>query len=121
MERDGLHLRPHHQHRGFASLKARGREVRYDSRLHVKHRIPLDRTKKAWAERRAFWEGMTEIALQRALPGPTPLHLWSVKLLASAPALALLHAIRPAGHDYFLRLQCALGALRGKFSGLSSV
>lgn len=105
----------------FASLKANGLEVRYDSRLHVEHRIPPDRIEKAWAERRAFWEGMTEVALQRALRQPTPVHLWTVKVLASAPVLALLHAIKPAGHDYFLRLQCALGVLRGKFMRISSV
>ena len=90
-------------------LLDRGHDVLYEPAFAVQHRIHPDRIQRAWIERRAFWEGVTQVAVVDALDEKLPLHLSPLKLAASLPYLWLL--ARTDKNDGRIRYQMALGAL----------
>jgi glycosyltransferase involved in cell wall biosynthesis len=90
-------------------LLGAGHEVLYEPRFAVQHRIHPDRMRRAWIARRAFWEGVTQVAVLDALDEKLPLHLSPVKLVASLPYLWLLQLSNQS--DGHIRYQMALGAL----------
>jgi glucosyl-dolichyl phosphate glucuronosyltransferase len=61
-----------------------GHEVIYDPSVKVQHRIHRERLTEAWINRRAYWEGVTEVAMVKATDDPFPWHLAAPKLAASA-------------------------------------
>lgn len=86
-----------------------GYEVIYEPSFGVQHRIHPDRLRRDWIARRAFWEGVTQVAILDALDEKLPLHLSPVKLAVSLPYLLLL---RLSNHsDGHIRYKMALGAL----------
>ena len=67
---------------------------------------------------RAFWEGMSQVAITKALGRPIPRHLRKAKLALSLPVLAALRVLRPEA-DKLIRFQMAAGALNAQFSPYS--
>ena len=94
-------------------LLARNYDVLYDPAFAVQHCIHEDRMRRAWIERRAFWEGVTQVAVYDALDQRVPFHLSPLKLAASLPFLwALAHSGRADGN---IRYRMALGGLYASF------
>jgi glycosyltransferase involved in cell wall biosynthesis len=91
-------------------LERDGLDARYDGSFGVQHRIEPARLSCDWLRRRAFWEGVTRIAVLRALGEPLPPSLWSPKLWASIPALWLFARLRAANPDWTIRLELARGS-----------
>jgi glycosyltransferase involved in cell wall biosynthesis len=91
-------------------LQHDGLEARYDGRFGVEHNIEAERLGRAWLRRRAYWEGVTRVAIHRALGEAPPRSLWRPKLLASIPVLWLLARLRPSNPDWDIRLAQARGS-----------
>jgi len=87
-----------------------GLDARYDGSFGVHHRIEPERLGRDWLRRRAFWEGVTRVALHRALGEPLPASLGLTKLLASIPTLWILARLRAANPDWTIRLELARGS-----------
>jgi len=91
-------------------LQRDGLEARYDGRFGVEHCIEPERLGRPWLRRRAYWEGVTRVAIHRALGEALPRALWRPKLLASIPMLWLLARLRPGNPDWDIRLAQARGS-----------
>jgi glycosyltransferase involved in cell wall biosynthesis len=91
-----------------------GFEAFFDPSVRVQHRIHSDRLTLAWIRKRAFWEGVTEIAMIKATDDPYPLRLAIPKLFASATAFHALFAVT-RNPDFLIRSQIAAGALAARF------
>jgi hypothetical protein len=90
-------------------LLACGYEALYEPGFSVQHCIHADRIHRAWIERRAFWEGVTQVAVIDALDEKVPFYLSPLKLTVSLPYLWLLARADEA--DGRIRYQMALGGL----------
>lgn len=91
-----------------------GQDVVYDPSIMVKHRIHKERLNLAWIKKRAYWEGVTEVAMIKATDEPFPFHLAVPKLLASVSGCRTLFAIT-GNLDFLIRSQIAAGALTARF------
>jgi len=91
-----------------------GQEVVYDPSIVVKHRIHSERLNLSWISKRAYWEGVTEVAMIKATDEPFPFHLAVPKLLASATACRVLFAMT-GNPDFLIRSQIAAGAFTARF------
>jgi len=104
-------------------LQRDGLEARYDGAFRVEHCIEPERLTRAWLRRRAYWEGVTRVALHRALGEAPPRSLWLPKLLVSIPLLWLLARLRPGNPDWDIRLAQTRGsawALRSRAALLAA-
>jgi glycosyltransferase involved in cell wall biosynthesis len=98
-------------------LLRRGLEVMYDPSVKVKHRIHRERLTLPWISKRAYWEGVTEIAMVKATGEPFPLHLAVPKLIASLIVFrSLFFATR--NPDFLIRSRIAAGALAARLKAI---
>ena len=91
-------------------LLRRGFEVIYEPSVAVRHRIHGERLTLPWISKRAYWEGVTEIALVQATGEHIPLRLAVPKLLASAIVFRGLFSLTH-NPDFLIRARIASGAL----------
>lgn len=96
-------------------LQHDGLDTVYDPRFGVQHCVEPARLTRPWIAQRAYWEGVTQVLVLRALREPPPRSLAALKLLASIPVLWLLRWLRRANPDYLIRLQMARGALHARW------
>jgi hypothetical protein len=96
-----------------------GLEVMYEPSLKVKHRIHPQRLTEPWIRKRAFWEGVTQIAMIRATDEPFPWSLAIPKLAASAIVFGGLFFLR-RNPDFLIRAKLASGALAARFNSTGS-
>ena len=76
-------------------LLRHGWDVIYEPSIRVKHRIHHERLTLPWMSKRAYWEGMTEIAIFRAMGETFPVRLAVPKLAAAAVILGGLFLCHP--------------------------
>jgi GT2 family glycosyltransferase len=87
-----------------------GFEVIYEPSVAVKHRIHAERLSISWIGKRAYWEGVTEVAMVKATGEHFPPNLAVSKLAASALIFhGLFFATR--NPDFLIRAKIAAGAL----------
>lgn len=96
-----------------------GQEVIYDPAVRVKHKIHAERLTSDWIRRRAYWEGVTEVAKVKALGERFPRNLALPKLAASASLFSALHAITRRA-DFLIRSQIARGALNARLKPIEA-
>lgn len=91
------------------SLADLGMGAVYDGSIAVWHCIPAERLTTDWVARRAFWEGVSQVAMTKALRRPVPRWLWRPKLALSLPLLWPLRLLS-SNPDGIIRYHMALGA-----------
>ncbi|NWG45610.1 MAG: glycosyltransferase family 2 protein [Alphaproteobacteria bacterium] len=102
----GEELELHHR------LAAAGHGSWYCGSMGAFHKVSAERLTRDWVRRRAYWGGVTEVAMERIKGNGRPRHLNPVKLAASLPVLLAGSLLADPGADRFIRLWYALGALR---------
>jgi len=96
-------------------LLRRGLEVIYEPSVRVKHRIHRERLTMPWIRKRAYWEGITEVAMIQATGEPFPRNLAVPKLAASSLLFGgLFFATRDP--DFLIRGKIASGALAARLT-----
>lgn len=95
-----------------------GYDVIYDPTVRVKHRIPRERLAVEWIRKRAYWEGVTLVAMLNATGEPVPRSLALPKLLASAAVFGSLYPFT-RNPDHLIRSQIAIGAIAARLKPLS--
>jgi glycosyltransferase involved in cell wall biosynthesis len=96
-------------------LLRNGQEVFYDPSIKVKHRIHRDRLTVSWVSKRAYSEGVTEIAMLRAMGDSFPPRLGVSKLALSSLVLSgLFYAT--GNPDFLIRAKMATGALAARLN-----
>lgn len=98
-------------------VKRSGSDVVYSSSFAVDHWIESERLKVKWLKQRAFWEGVTIIALHKALREKIPSHLSPLKLALTIPILLLLAYIPSPSAAWVIRLHKARGSLMAQIGG----
>ena len=100
-------------------LLRRGFEVMYEPSVKVRHRIHRERLTLEWIRQRAYWEGVTEVALVGAAGDGMPWRLAIPKLAASALLFGALYAVR-RNPDDLIRSRIAIGALATRLKPVES-
>lgn len=85
-----------------------GRPCGRSNLLRARHRIPAERLKRAWATRRAYWDGRSDERL-RAILGQRIAGSAVLGLCARVCVLAALYPFAPTRQEFFLRFWYALG------------
>lgn len=100
-------------------LLRRGLDVIYEPTVRVWHRVHHERLTIDWIRRRAYWEGVTEVAVASATGDPIPLRLAIPKLAASTLIFGSLYALT-RNPDFLIRSQVAAGALTTRVKPLEA-
>lgn len=95
-------------------LRGKGGHVYYSDRLQVGHKIPRERLERAWAAKRAYWDGVTDQKIRRLLSRPWPAQSFA-KTVLSLPLLAALSPLDVPNQEFFLRFQYNIGFVREFF------
>jgi glycosyltransferase involved in cell wall biosynthesis len=90
-----------------------GLEVMYEPSVRVKHRIHRERLTLPWIHKRAYWEGVTEVAMIKATHEPFPWNLATPKLAASAIVFGGLFSLT-RNPEFLIRGKIASGALAAR-------
>jgi glucosyl-dolichyl phosphate glucuronosyltransferase len=91
-------------------IVATGNRLWYSDRLHVEHRIDQIRFSRAWAARRAYWDGVSDRRIE-VLMGRRFSIGRLLKVAIALPVLALLYPIR-GQQEFFIRFWYNVGWLR---------
>ncbi len=85
----------------------------------VEHKVMTERLTQDWVRRRAFWEGITLVALFKKLGKPYPrgakVYWQALKILALAPKAFF----RDPDKDAYIRVWSSIGVLRARLIGIS--
>lgn len=95
-------------------LTALGFRIWYSDKLRVGHKIHAERLSRRWANRRAYWDGISDRRIVRML-GQHQSFGQSVGVALKTLPLALLYAIPSPKHEFFLRFWYNLGWLHETF------
>jgi glycosyltransferase involved in cell wall biosynthesis len=91
-------------------IVAAGNRLWYSDRLLVEHRIDRARFSRAWAERRAYWDGVSDQRIEILL-GRRLSVIRLLKIAIATPILALLYPVR-GKQEFFIRFWYNVGWLR---------
>lgn len=87
--------------------------------IGVEHKVMPERLTMDWVRRRAFWEGITLVALFRKLGKPYPRganpYWQALKILALTPKALFMDADK----DAYIRIWSSIGVLRARLLGIS--
>ena len=97
-----------------------GSKATYSSSFAVDHWIEPERLKVQWLIERAYWEGVTRVALYRALQEKLPLHLTPLKLAFTIPLLWVIASRPGCSPAWLIRLHKARGSLMAQLGRLQS-
>jgi glycosyltransferase involved in cell wall biosynthesis len=92
-------------------LLRRGGRIWYSDRIKVGHHIHRERLTRRWAARRAYWDGRSDLRIERLLGVKHSMSATAavaVKFLALAP----LYFVPDASQEYFLRFWYNIGWLQ---------
>ena len=104
----GLHLQ----------LSEWGYRALFVGSVGAEHKVPAERLRLRWLRERAFWQGITLVAVLRGKDGPLPRGArvsWQLlKIVALAPRLLVSDRDR----DAYIRIWQSLGVLRARLAGV---
>jgi glucosyl-dolichyl phosphate glucuronosyltransferase len=88
-----------------------GWHVLHSNRLRIGHKVSKERLTRKWAAKRAYWDGITDLKIQRLMRRPVGIR-YLARLAAVIPVLALLIPNQSLAQEFFIRFWYNVGTVR---------